>query len=242
MTKRYAPLTVVVLVGAFALLGYMGARLSQKEALLATSDLPPAAHPVDKTAVAPSARDGDRREAGTPAGLAKSVAKSVAEPAEPSAQARSVAVAPLLSNESVRERMTVSPATPEPVEPTQPLMLLNQGSVANDWGQTDPGQAAMPDQAAMLSHRAHATNSEERQSRFSERTATGRQPALGAENAPVEKSRAKRAGTHQSRHREVVESSGSASRSRARRYAAREDMPAPPGFRLLPFLPIFLPF
>jgi hypothetical protein len=237
MTKRYSPLTVVVLMGAFALLGYMGARLSQQEALLTKAGPPPAAHSVDKTTVAPAERDGmqwKRLATATPAGPAK----AVAEPADPSAQARSVAAAPLPTNESVRARTTVSPATPEPKEPTPPAVLLNQESVASDWGQTGPGQAVM------LTNRAHATNSEERHSRFSERTATARQPALSADDAPVEKSRIKRAGTHQSRHRDAGEISGLPSRSRARRYAAREDRPAPPapGFRLLPFLPIFLPF
>jgi len=237
MTKRYSPLTVVVLMGAFALLGYMGARLSQKEALLTKAGPPPATHSVDKTAVAPSKRDGmrwKRLATETPA----DPATSVAEPADPSAQARSVAAAPLPSNESVRARTMVSPATPERVETTPPAVLLNQGSVASDWGQTGPGQAGM------LSNPAHATNSEERHSRFSEPSAAARQPLLSADDAPAEKSRAKRAGKHQSRHRDVGENSGLPSRSRARRYAAREGMPAPPasGFRLLPFLPIFLPF
>jgi len=48
MAKRYPPLTVVVLVGAFALLGYMGARLSQKQASLQIAGAPPpAVHPTD---------------------------------------------------------------------------------------------------------------------------------------------------------------------------------------------------
>jgi len=227
MTKRYSPLTVVALMGAFALLGNMGARLSQKEALLTKmGPPPPAAHPVDKTTVAPAKRDGEWLAAGTPA----DPARSVAEPADPSAQARSVAAPLLPSNASVRGRTTVGPVAPE--------ALLKEGSVASDWGQTGP------DQAAMLSNRADATKSEERRSRFSERAAAARQPALGADDAPIDKSHAKRAGTQQSRHRDAVENSGSPSRPRARRYAAREEMPAPPapGFRLLPFLPIFLPF
>ena len=74
MAKRYSPLTVVVLVGAFALLGYMGARLAQKQASLQAAGASSAVHPTDnvhltdkKKSVAPFERDGRMLAARTPA-------------------------------------------------------------------------------------------------------------------------------------------------------------------------------
>ena len=241
MAKRYPPLTVVVLVGAFALLGYMGARLSQKQASLQRARAPPpAVHPTDnvhltdkKKAVAPFERDGRMLAARTPA----DTPKSVAERADAGAQPRLAAAPPLPSNESVDERTTVGPAGPELLQPTPPVVPLNQGSAARDLNQTGPANAEM------LSDGADTTRLGERRSRVAERASAARQPALGADDTPVEKWRAKRTRTQQ-RHRDVVENSGSPGRSHNRRYAARGDIPAPPtpGFRLFPFLPIFLPF
>jgi hypothetical protein len=233
MARRYSPLTVVALVGAFALLGYMGARLSQQQALLQkTAAPPPAVHLADqKKTVAPSERDGKMLAVRTPA----DAAKSLVEPADTSAQTRLAAPPP---NESVGQRTTVSPAAPEPLQPTPPAVPLKEGSGPRDFGQIGP------DAAEMLSNPADTTRSDERRSRLAERAQTARQPALGADDMSVEKSRAKQRRTHQSRHRDVVENGGSPGRSHARRYAARGDIPAPsaPGFRLFPFLPIFLPF
>ena len=236
MARRYSPVTVVVLVGAFALLGYMGARLSQQQALLQkTAAPPPAVHLADqKKMVAPSERDGKILAARTPA----DATKSVAEPADTSAQTRLAAAPPQPPNESVGQRTTVSPAAGEPLQPTPPAVPLNRGSGPRDFGQIGP------DTAEMLSNRADTTRSDERGSRFAGRAQAARQPALGSDDMSVEKSRAKQRRTYQSRHRDVVENSGSPGRSHARRYAARGDIPASPapGFRLFPFLPIFLPF
>jgi len=232
MAKRYSLLTFVVLVGAFALLGYMGARLSQQALLQKTAGPPPAVHLADrKKTVAPSERDGKMLAARTPA----DAAKSAPEPANATADTR--LAPPLLSNERADEGTMDYPAVPQSAQPTPAVMPLNQASAAGDSRQTGPGKADM------LSNRAD-TRSHARQARFAARAAATRQPALGGADMPVETSRAKHTRTHQSRHRDVVETRGSRTRSHDRRYAARGDIPAPPapGFRLLPFLPIFLHF
>ena len=240
MAKRYSPLTVVVLVGAFALLGYMGARLAQKQASLQAAGASSAVHPTDnvpltdkKKAVAPSERDGRMPAARTPAGIAK----SVPELADAGAHPRLAAAPPLPSNESVDERTTGGLAGPELLQPTPPAVPLNQNSAGKDSDQTGPGKAGL------LSDRADMTRLDEHRSRVVERAAAARQPALGANDTLVEKSRAKHSHTQQ-RHRDLLENSGSPGRSHNRRYAARGDIPASPapGFRLFPFLPIFLPF
>ncbi|HSR80879.1 MAG TPA: hypothetical protein VLL28_08895 [Hyphomicrobiaceae bacterium] len=243
MAKRYSPLTLVALVGAFALLGYMGARLSQKQALLTKAGAPPPTVRLadQEKAVAPSEHDGKMLVAGTPADTAESVTKSVtnpvAGPADTSARTRLAAAPPLPSNKSVGERTTHSAAAPKPLHPTPPAAPLNQASGARDSGQTGL-------EAEMPSNPAEATGSHERRSRFAERTAAARLPALGADDKPVERSRTKRMRAHQARHRDGLENSGFPGRSHNRRYAAGGDLPAPsaPGFRAFPFLPIFLPF
>jgi hypothetical protein len=232
MAKRYSPLTLVALVGAFALLGYMGARLSQKQALVTQAAAPPSSvHLAGKlTAVAPSERDGKMLIARMPA----DAAKPVAEPVDASAHARLATAPPLPSNESVGERTTLSPTASEPLQPTPPAAPSASG--ARHSGQTGT-------EAELPSNPADTAGSDVRGSRFAERTAAARQPALGADDKPVEKSRTKPTRAHQARHRDVPENSGSPARSHNRRYAARGDLPAPaPGLRLFPFLPSFLPF
>jgi hypothetical protein len=166
MARRYSPLTVVVWIGAFALLGYMGARVSQKQASLHTAG-----------ASLPAVQLADTGK----------------------------------TNASVGASTTVRQAAPQSPE--------------------------------MLSAPADTTKSEERPPRLAARAGAAGQSALRADDAPVEKSRAKRARTRHARHRDVVENGGAPMKSHDRRYAARGDLPAPaPGFRLLPFLPTFLPF
>jgi hypothetical protein len=174
MAKRYSPLTLVALVGAFALLGYMGARLSQKQALVTQAAAPPSSvHLAGKlTAVAPSERDGKMLIARMPADAAELV--------DASAHARLATAPPLPSNESVGERTTLSPTASEPLQPTPPAAPSASG--ARHSGQT--GTAA-----ELPSNPADTAGSDVRGSRFAERTAAARQPALGADDKPVEKAR-----------------------------------------------------
>ena len=126
MAKRYSPLTLVALVGAFALLGYMGARLSQKQELVTEAAAPPSSvHLAGKlTAVAASERDGKMLIARMPADAAKPVAES----ADASAHARLATSPPLPSNESVDERTMLSPTASEPLQPTPPAAPSASGA------------------------------------------------------------------------------------------------------------------
>jgi hypothetical protein len=100
---RSSALAVVVLVGAFALLGYMGARLSEKQALLDKAGPPPPAVQLadEKKAVAPSERNSELRAARSPA----DTAKSVAEPAHASAHTPLAVAPPLPPNESGKRKV-----------------------------------------------------------------------------------------------------------------------------------------
>jgi hypothetical protein len=235
MAKRYSPLTVVVWVGAFALLGHMGARLSQNQALRKSAGAPPAAvHRADsRQTVAPSVRDSKMFATGTPA----APTKSVSEAAHASAQTGLAAAPPLPSGPSVGACTTVRPAPSQSTQPTPPAVALNDAGAARRSGETAPGKAEM------LSTPADTTRPEERHSRLAADAAAVGQSALGADDMPVEKSRGKHTRSQHARHRDGVGSGGSPMRSHDRRYAARGDLPGPPapGFRLLPFLPT-LPF
>jgi hypothetical protein len=232
MAKRYSPVTVVVWVGAFALLGYMGARLSQKQASLKTAGAPPAAvHAETRKTLAPSKRDHNRLAARTPT----ATSTSVSEAADASAQAGLAAAPALPSNASAGASTTVR--APQSAQPSPPTVALKDASAARGSGETTPGKREM------LSTPADTTRSEEH-ARLAAHAAAARQSAFGADDMPVEKSRGKRTRTHQARHRDIAGNGGAPIGSHDRRYAARGDLPVPPapGFRLLPFLPTFLPF
>jgi hypothetical protein len=227
MAKRYSPLTVVVWVGAFALLGHMGARLSQKPTLLKSAGPPPAAvHRADsRRTVAPFVRDSNMLAARTPA----ATTKSVSEVAHASAQTGLAAAPPLPPGPSVGASTPVRPVPPRSAQPTAPAVAVKDAGAPRSSAETTP---------------ADTTGPQEPRSRLAADVAAAGQSALGAADMPVEQSRGKRTRSQHARHREGVGNGVSPVRSHDRRYAARGDLPGPPapGFRLLPFLPTFLPF
>lgn len=225
MAKRYSPLTVALLTGAFALLGYMGARVSERQASRDKGH-PPAVNVAGKRAAAPSERNGSMGAARTPA----DAPKPIDTPAK--ADAQTALAQPLPPHETV----TTSSAR-EPVQTGPSLVLLNAGSAEQSrWQGLDASKGEM------LSNRTNATRSDERQPSIAERGARPPQPALSESEIAAQKPRGKPTRTQPSRDRDVVEGGGPPRRSYSRRYAARGDMRPPPGpgIRLLPLPAVLL--
>jgi hypothetical protein len=229
MAQRYSPLTVVVLRGAFALLGYLGARVSEQQASRDNVGSPPrAVHPADeKTSVAPSERTGAMLAAKPPADTA-----TIAAPADTSGCGS--ATGARRERKRKHHRRSGGTRSGSPNAPRRAARGQLDTGFETSLGRQRGRNAKQPWDMG----RPH-----ERQPRLAERVAAARQPVLSEGGTGGEKPRAKHTRTHQSRHREVAERNGLPGRSQPRRYAARGDMPTPPtqGLRLFPFLP-FLPF
>jgi len=234
LAKRYSPLTIALLTGAFALLGYMGARVSEQQASREAHPPAPAFNGAGerKAAAGPSECIGTVAAARTPADAVNPVGKP--------ADAQTPLAALMPPHENAGEGMAINASSARaPAETSGSMQPLNAGSVEASRG---PGLDA--GKGETLSNRTDAARSGERELRIDARAAEPPQPDVSESETQAEKPRGKPTRTQQSRYREVAEEGRSPLRSYSRRLAARGDMPPlpGPGHRLLPFLPFFLPF
>ena len=221
MAKRYSPFAVALLVSAFAVIGYLGARLSDR---MSSPDRARATPPAMNVA----SRTGDRNAAapselsGTALAPKKSTEPAIASPppAAPPPEAK-------------EEKTAASPPPQEPASP--PVVLLNPGSAERSGGQAkDPSTTPVPRE------QADVPKPDGRNLRKSERAAAVQQPPV--DEPQVEDRRGKVARKQRSRDRQVAEQGYPPRRFSSREYGEPRGQMPPPGGPLLPILPFFLPF
>jgi hypothetical protein len=212
--KHYSLLTGVLLVSAFALLGYMAAQLSDRIS---------SKHGVATTLAAiNAARDTN---AAAPPRLA-AITPNPATPAAPADDQPSQALAPPKAKED--KEFVNSPGQDAAIPP---VVLLNPGSTEQS-AKEKPGNAAAPGE------QADVPRPDDRNSRKSEQAAAP--PQTPVDEAQTENRRSKVMRRHRSRYREVAEQDGPPRRPQRDDKVSRAYMPAQGG-HLFPFLP-FLPF
>jgi hypothetical protein len=233
LAKRYSALTIALLTGAFALLGYMGARVSEQQASHAGHPHAPAFNGAGerKAAAGPSERNGTAVGARAP---------DAANPVGTLAGAQIPRAAPLPPHEHVGEGMAVNASSARaPAQTRGSMQLMNAGGA-----EVGRGLSLDAGKGETLSNRTDAARSDEHQPRIAAHAVGPPQPAISESETQAGKPYAKPTRTQQSRYRDVAEEGRPPRRSYSRRLAARSDMPPPPGpgHRLLPFLPFLLPF
>jgi hypothetical protein len=226
VAKRYSTFAAVLLIIGFGLIGYMGARLSDRTVLReAAPGTPPAISTAqDRIAAAPPELTGTTLMRTKPA-------------APPTTEAPPGAVPPPGVRE---EKTTADPQTANsgPQEPqSPPVVLLNPGSAGPSGEQpTDPGTAAAP--------REHANDPrpDGRTQRKNERAAAA-PSETPIDETQIENRRGKYSRKQHSRDRQAVFERESPSRRRyARNYGEERGYQPPRGGPMLPFLPFLLPF